>query len=421
MIINNQEVYESSDLPDSKKDRLRTSAALHRVGYTSFDELKTASRYAQIELKSAVDQVSVLRNYVQSTNAGVSVNETGEYRVFTNAVQGANVSFESGERGRYISGYQAEQGVGIRIPEQTWQGTEYAEWGYFDDENGLGWGVDQGGKYIFIDRLGSRVKKIYQSDWNVDTLDGSKNKNNPSKFEYDLADGNIDQIEFIWYGYGSIKWRVNVKDNINNTGSVPVTVHIENPDDSTSVAQPNLPITVRINNGDQSTAKEVYVGGRQFSIFGNPLERFRLNGDIRQGQTLPINVWTPIISFRRKADIGNLQTVELGDVNLVVDANVIFGFVLSGTLSNANFGDLSDTPVSETVCESDISATAISGGTHFGGKYIAVGNNQSNIGTRLDDINFNFINSEIVSLVARPVGNQSVSLNAATLNVKEKW
>jgi hypothetical protein len=389
------------------------------ISITAFDELKTAQRYAQIELKSAVDNVSALRNFTDVTNGSVTVGATGEYNIATTATLGASALLQSGERGRYIPGYQAECGVGIRIPTQTWAGTQQVEWGYFDSANGFGYGIDATGKYIFIKR-NSVTTKTYQSSWNKDTLDGSADTNNPSGYTLDFEDGIVSQIEFIWYGYGQINYYINIKDPSSLRGSIPVLVHTTLPDNQTSIQQPNLPISVQVNNGDQSTAREVFVGGRQFSIYGQPNERFRITGERRLSVGVVNSAWRPLISFRRKSGAGNNQSVELTGLNIIPDATVIYSFVTGGTLTGATFGNLTDVSPEETVLESDVSATAITGGEFFGGEYLATGSNRAETLATLEQLDFDFVNSDIVTLVCRSVGT-SATIEAVTLNAREQW
>lgn len=389
---------------------------------TPFQELKTVQRFAQIELKSAVGELSELRNYVQAPNGGVTVATSGEYRVFTDATLGAETLFESGERGRYIPGYQAECGMGVRIPAQTWSGTQKAEWGYINDENGIGFGVDSGGVYIFIKRESTVTKKVYQQDWNKDTLDGSLDDNNPSGYELDLSIGLIYQIEFVWYGYGPLQWFVNFKDANSNRGSIQTLVHTETPNQQTSIAQPNLPITVLIDNGDQSTSREVFVGGRQFSVYGVQNNRFRLNGDRRSSVSISAGAWTPLISFRRKTGEGNNQSVQVFDATLLVSESMYFTFVLDGTLTGASFGNLTDVDTTETTLQSDTSATAITGGIFFGGTHLAVGGVGNTVeATSLSNLDFDFVNNKPVTLVARTVDGSTGTVSACTFNVKEQW
>lgn len=388
---------------------------------TPFDELKVASRYAQIELKSAVDQISNLRNVVETINGSVTVLNTGEYKLETTAVAGAEASLQSGERGRYIPGYEAEAGLGVRVPEQSYNNDQKIEWGYFDANNGLGFGLDNGGIYIFIDRLGTRTVKVYQQDFNKDTCDGSSNENNPSGLLLDPQDGIIYQIEFIWYGYGAVKFTANLKDDKSNRGSVPVALHTVLPDNQTSIAQPNLPISIEIKNGTGTNALEAFVGGRQFSIYGQPSERFRITGERNAAVSLNATSWTPLISARRKTGVGNNQSVAISSVEISPDSAIYYSFVLDGALTGASFGSLTDFADNETTLEADVSATAITGGTFFGGIHLAQGDRSgAAVATVLANLDFEFVGLKPVTLVGRSVSGAATA-DAVAFNLREQW
>lgn len=389
---------------------------------TSFDEQKTVARYAQIELKSAIDQISTIRNVVTTTNGTVTVATSGEYKVSTTANASAISQLQSGERGRYIPGYEAECGIGVRIPDQTWAGTSKVEWGYFDTDDGFGYGVDSGGVYIWIKRSTTVTKKIYQSNWNTDSLDGTSDAKNPSGYTLDLSVGLVTQVEFIWYGYGSISWYINIKDDTKPRGSFNVLVHSEVPNNQTSVSQPNLPITVRIENGTDATAKDVYVGGRQFSIYGQPTAKYRINGERRTSISIGAGAWTPVISFRRKTGRGNNQSVQISDIDLIVGENMFFTFFSGGTLNTPSWGALTDVPTTETVLEKDVSSTTITGGVPVGGIHLATSaSGASDNLITLENLDFDFVGSNPVTLACRTVDGTTGTVTAASFNASEQW
>ena len=404
-----------------RPDYYQHRVAVDNFAKTSFDELKTVTRAVQIELKSAVDTVSNLTNNIETTDGGVEVATTGEYRVFTNDVTSAFSSLQSGGRGRYIPGYEAECGVGLRLPaDQTYAGTQKIEWGYFDDDDGIGYGIDANGFYVFVERFGVVTTKTYQADFNQDTLSGDNTNANPSGFTFDRSTGNIFQMEFVWYGYGPIQWFINLADENDPRGSRLVLMHQISPDQATSISQPNLPISVRVDNGNQATGLEVFVGGRQFSVYGVLNERARINGNYRLSQAVSSGVWTPLISFRRKAGRGDNQTVRVQNVEIITNQDLIYSFVSGGTLTGATFGALRDISPNETVVESDRAATAITGGTFFGGYAFATSSKpNASETTRLSNIKFEFVNSSPVTLVVKPFSsNATVS---SVMDVEESW
>lgn len=105
-------------------------------------------------------------------------------------------------------------------------------WGYFDDNNGLFFELN-GTQLKFVirsDSTGSIVDtEILQSNWNIDTFDGSKGPNNGSDFGLDLTKNNIFWIDFQWLGAGTVRFGLVINgqrlsahaENNNNEYSFP--------------------------------------------------------------------------------------------------------------------------------------------------------------------------------------------------------
>lgn len=403
-----------------RKDDYRLQVENTNNSLTPFNELKTVSRNVQIEIKSNVDTISKLRNKITATNGDVEINSSGEYRVYTGANSTDKTTFESGARGRYIPGYKLECGIGMRIPDQALTGTANIEWGYFDSDDGIGYGLDSGGIYVFIKRLGTVTNKVYQSAWNQDKLNGTDTNENPSSKTLTLSKGNIFQIDFVWYGYGTVQWFINIGNNDSKKGSDLILVHQEQTEGQTSISQPNLPIGVVVDNGNSSTALEAFVGGRQASVYGVSDDTFRLNGDYVLAKSAPTDQWTPMVSFRRKSGRGDNQTVRLSSAEIITNQDLLYTFVSGHTLQGETFGDLTDVSPSETVLESDTAASAITGGDFLGGYSFATSSKPNAFeSTRLENLNFEFVNSDIVSLVVKPLTTNATV--QAILDVRELW
>ena len=73
----------------------------------------------------------------------------------------------------------------------------------------------------------------------------------------------------------------------------------------------------------------------------------------------------PTISFRRKAifpdgsNRNNSVNVQIHSFDILASADLRWQLRYGSTLTGASFGNISDTPSSETCCQSDVSATAI--------------------------------------------------------------
>ena len=73
----------------------------------------------------------------------------------------------------------------------------------------------------------------------------------------------------------------------------------------------------------------------------------------------------PTISFRRKAifpdgsNRNNSVNVQIHSFDILASGDLRWQLRYGSTLTGATFGNISDTPTSETCCQSDVSATAI--------------------------------------------------------------
>lgn len=257
-----------------------------------FNEQITTERTPLIELNSALG-LSDLRDKRTVVSTGTVTNTTGEHVLSTGGTTASSAELQSVEYGRYYPGTSAQTGMGVRVPD-AYTGTAKAEWGYFGATDGFGFGVDIDGPYIFYTRAGSQTK-VLQSSWNIDVMDGS----GISGATLNPANGNIYQINFSWYGYGVIEWYI-MADGVDGR-QVPVLVHRYRPTTTNSIRNPNQPITAKVDNGNTTTDYTIYVGGRQFSVYGRYIPSFRRTHENKIALGSVGTTFVPIISFRRKS------------------------------------------------------------------------------------------------------------------------
>lgn len=383
------------------------------IGGTPFEELMVAQRYTVIELKSTYG-LSVLRDITTVAGSATVTNSGGEYALATTALANDAATMSSAERGRYVPGLGAEVGIGVRLP-ATFAGTAIARWGSFDGTNGFGFGVDATGLFVFVQRAGVEVK-TYQSDWSVDRLDGT----GASGLTLTANEGNIYQVQFSWYGYGVLNFIVILPNEAGRQRSV--TVHRFSPTQATSVQDPNLPIRVSLANGNSATARQLYVGGRQFSVLGGFMPNRRQNGAYRTAAIGSIGTtFVPVASFRRKAAFLGVS-VKVGGFDLLVDADMYYQLRLNATLTGASFTTPADTTASETACESDVSATAISGGQIIYPGGIAPASSNSNRSlSSLDGLDLDLPADQPVTLCVRRVTGTNGGVTGAVLRWREEW
>lgn len=185
---------------------------------------------------------------------GASFREVnGEFELSTNYNANSSIVLSSIERGQYVPGFVSEAGVGIRIPNIP-EKSAIIKWGYFDAENGFGFGVDKKGIFCFY-RNSSDLHKVYQKDWNI----------NPLLDELKLNDGNIYEIRFSWYGFGSIAYYIQIFDRDTKTKKKQL-VHVQNMYKGLSIIDPNQPLSVLLKNNDEGEQMVAYVSSRQYSI-----------------------------------------------------------------------------------------------------------------------------------------------------------
>lgn len=380
-----------------------------QVYSTPFNESSVSSRSVVFDLKANTPSISKLRNNVVSTGTATVAIDEGEYKV--DVPSGSTLLLESAERGRYTPGYVSQAGIGFRFPNVNLIGESYAEWGYFTDDSGIGFGKDSKGVYVFI--MNGTKTKIYQENWNIDTLTGS----GPSGASLDTSDGNIYQVDYVWYGYGSIVFSVQLKGD----ESFNQPVHRYMPDSGVSVKQPNLNISAFVKNDAQSTFS-TYVGGRQYSIYGDVNRISRSTGEFTNGKSVSTS-WTPLITFRKKNALAEqlAQTAKILDASVASSSDLIFSYFYDATLTGASFGNPSGHDANETILEADTSATALTGGFAVGRKNVIIGA-QGNAVNKTEDegFRFNLIENKNITLAARTISG-TATVDVASFNMIEEW
>lgn len=375
--------------------------------------LEVATRSTVIELKSTYG-LSTLRDITTSTGTGSVVNAVGdaEFNLSTGATTGSDAKLESAERGRYVPGTQGQVGLGVRFPSQTFTGTAKSEWGYFDTNNGFGYGVDTTGVYIFILRDGTQTK-VYQTNWNNDTLDG----NGASGLTLALTDGNVYQTDYLWYGYGNIDFKVVLNDGNKQT---TVTIHRFNPTNQTSVKDPNLPISALIDNGDTTTDYQMFIAGRQYATYTPYDPNFRINGHYRISQGSIGTTFIPVISFKRKTAYKSVA-VLLEGLDIKADTDMLYQIRVNGSLTGASYGTPNDTTASETACEADTTASAITGGEPlYTGLLSSTGAGLNSAGfTSNNRLDFDIPNTQPLTLCLKTLTGTGTA--TSVLRWREEW
>lgn len=380
---------------------------------TTLGYAKVASKYHQIDLKSSYG-LSILRDTVVTTGTGSVTNTIGdgEYKL-TISGSSSSASLTSKEAGVYKSGTTAEIGMGIRFGASSLSGDQVFKWGAMDstEDNGLYFGVDSSGLFIEVKSGGAVVTRVNRSNWNGDRLDGQGS----SKLTLDLTEGNIWNMELCWYGYGVIEFFVHMTDKVQSIQR-KVVLHRLRVLGALSVKVPNLPLRATLSSTATNSTVNIFVSGRQYSIYGEPDRINRKTYD----EVLALSISTtliPIISFRKKTSYGGVRT-SIWSCSVVANANIYMELRLNpGTLATSSWRTPHDVPSTETAFEVDTSATSVATGTKIYTELSAGTNNNS--GQNSSIVNLPVISGDIITLCARTIsGNGTIS---AVLGMSEWW
>ena len=371
-----------------------------------FDNSLVAEYSPQIEQK-AIYGVSDLRD-IASTVAGGEINGSSPEITLNGMAEGDEAQILTSDRGRYVAGAIGVPGLGIRIERSPVDANSGAEWGYFDSLNGFGFGIDNSGLYTFVKRSGAIVRKAYQSDWLLDSLDGT----GPSGISIDPSDGSVFRFPFLWYGYGSIRFDVV---NRTLTRDKTVTADVASFKGEVSIDNPNLPVAAKIWGNCK-----LALGGRQYGSYGRYTPKRRIVGAVREG----VSVGTtdvPLVSFRLRSDVPVYESisVKLQGVEILTTDPIIWGICYNPTLTGASFETPAGFAANETATEYDISATAKSGGQKI---YTALA--QGGSGNRLSEKSIDLPSLDappnaVITLCAKSISGTSTV--TAILRDRQEW
>jgi len=322
---------------------------------TRFGELNTSYRISQMNFKPTWGP-SIFR-YITPSGSGTIVGElNGEFKLSTGILTGISASIQTLQRGQYQAGAMGQAGIGVRIPILPIE-TQYAEWGYFDMNNGFGFGIDSTSSYNFYITSGSKYK-TYQSNWNDDRLNG----NGPSALSLNYADGIISHIEFTWYGYGDVDY-IFFPFNPSTGNITEINTHHLKITGSTSIVDPNQPLTFIVGNGSITTSSfSLFVGGHQFSIIdGGSTPQQRPVSQLISNFTTATNTdWQALIAMRKKLIHGpsnrpNSVRVLISGYGLSADGELETRLTFKGVTTTGSF--VTPTGWTSVECASEVKVT----------------------------------------------------------------
>jgi hypothetical protein len=381
---------------------------------TQFNDVNTVDRKEFINLNSS-QGISSLRDIITTENGGtVSANTVeGEIEISTDSQSNSFAKLETARWGQYTPGFEAEMGIGVRLPQQPTDNGDI-KWGYFNGQNGFYFGYDSSGLYVAIVRNGSEQKKTYRDNWN------GRDPNVIDGVDFQPNEGAIFQINYAWYGYGSIQFSI-ISSQEDNPQRKAI-VHTLSLEEETSISNPNQPIEVRVDNNSSSNAISAYIGGRQFSILGDITDNFRISSETITDVSVDNGSWTHIGTIRRKS-------TDDRRVNLLIDGfeanagdDARLALVVDANISSTSYTDFELIPSDETIAEVSSAGTfdGIGQGTKAIESFIPVGqNSKSAVADPIRELNQPIPRDYPLSLIAKGVGTSTTV--DAVMRVREQW
>ena len=384
---------------------------------TGFDDLSVVDKTTVLSIQSS-QGTSKLRDFIETVGTGADVESaaTGEIHIETGATEESSAILETAEFGQYTAGLIAEVGIGIRTPSLPTEDA-FARWGQYNDINGFYFGADSDGLYLGLKREGDELRKVYRDDWNGTDPDDVREEGN----EFHPAEGAIYQIDYAWYGYGGIEFKIVTANNDNEQKAV--TVHRMSIDDSTSITNPNQPIRAEVDNNGTEDNIELFVGGRQYSVHGDSAPNERVTSDSVTGVSIESDTWTAIETFRRKPDNERRANARIGTFGIESDQDLFVAYVLNPDIDGTpTWQDPELTPADETMFEfsNDATFAGIGDGIKIWQGLVPVGAQGSAEGSlTLADIGQVIPRDQPAMLIAQGIGG-TATVDAVT-RVEEDW
>lgn len=315
-----------------------------RGNRTIFNQSIVVEPSQQFVYKS-IFPISTQRDRSTVTGDGaITQQNKSEYRL---RVTSGTAMFQTKQTGDYIPNCTLLPGLSMRtFGEPT--GDAKVFWGYFDYDEGI-----QDGTFVEYNASGLFHKVV---------------KGGVEKYSQEITlnteEGKIFQYPFVYYGYGFAG--LDVVERNDQDVMINQRVSTYYPDGETIMENSNLPLSIRIE-GDGAEL-DVFMGGRHMTVLGKNDRIFRSVSETRKEQAgIGSTDYYPLLSVKLKDAFKNIFC-EIGDVEVIPNADMEFAIFLNPTLTGASFGTPLDYTASECATEWDKVATAVTGGQQiFGG------------------------------------------------------
>jgi len=350
--------------PDGDSSTISTSGFQEAPAYgqTPYGATKTA----ELNVQFAIDpSFGLSEERYGWYSDGVFLDDTniteanGRLKLETNAADGAsNVRLRSSYPGQYIAHTISEPGLGAEIDPSNIErdadnlvslthGEISLELGSIDtatqtgiNAHGISYESDATYHQVRVDQ--QDVLKTPQKDWNIDTMDGSGDLDNPSGLKLTPEDGYVYQFIYSWYGEGAMILALQDPDN----GIIPLNSYVPNESEGRPpLSSPNLPIQVTVLNKGTADSLSVTVGGMQYATHGKgdiktttrTTEEARVTGGgfISDQVTLtdesvdPFNsTLSPLVAARRNSELTVQKSLRFEVDNVLLDCQSdVYAFI----------------------------------------------------------------------------------------------
>lgn len=261
----------------------------------------------------------------------------------------------------YMTGTLTKSGGGAGIT---------SAFGYFDDDNGIFFRNAEGTLQMCVrtNFTGTPVDTVIpQSQWNVDTLDGSGGNSNPSFKLLDVTKSQLFMIDFEWLGSGQVRVGFKIAGRDYYVHEFKFANVLEGPYMST----PNLPLRYQIENsgaGAASTMRHTCCtvmseGG----IDRTGVVRHKGTGGVHVDANVADTLYA-VVGVRLKAAYLDCLS-EIVDISLVSETNDDFEWILIHNPSVAGTFTYGD--VTNSCMQTALGATAnvVTNGIHLDGGF----------------------------------------------------
>lgn len=341
--------------------------------YDAFSRIRVSNPVTLFESKLVVAEGNLLWDVGQVSGSGGSFTYSRN-RASVVIRQPALTAGRYVRRTRRYFNYQPGKSqliVLTCVPGESVDGV-HKRMGYFDDSNGIYFGVN--GESIYIARrsnvTGTPVEEIvHQENWNIDKFDG----NGPSGITLDTTLVQVFWMDMEWLGAGRVRWGMFYR-------GIPYVAHEfihSNEPGNTSVymSTPVLPVSFEIENDGSGQAAEleqicctvVSEGGNQTGFITRSISRGLTSIGVTSSNLVPV------ISLRARTGFEwNNILIDTIDVLTTTKNPFEWQLILNPTIAGVDAA--SWVPVLSSTAEYDISRTEanfVTAGIVLDGGYVS--------------------------------------------------